>query len=83
MRRAEECNTKTSGGDKLAMHCMHLLCFESTSDLFSDTGWTREDGKVFDSSVSRGQPFEFTLGQGMVIKGASLVFSNCHEFSIV
>ena len=27
------------------------------------------DGTVFDSSVTRGTPFSFTLGQGMVIKG--------------
>ena len=27
------------------------------------------DGTVFDSSVTRGTPFSFTLGQGQVIKG--------------
>jgi FKBP-type peptidyl-prolyl cis-trans isomerase FkpA len=32
------------------------------------TGWL-EDGTQFDSSIDRGQPFDFTIGQGGVIPG--------------
>ncbi len=54
LRRADSCDRKSATGDRLSMHY---------------TGWTRADGKVFDSSVKRGQPFDFTLGTGQVIKG--------------
>jgi len=41
-------------GDKLSMQYVGVLF---------------DDGTEFDSSWDSGQPFEFTLGQGMVIKG--------------
>lgn len=49
----EKCTIKSRKGDVLHMHYTGKL----------------EDGTEFDSSLSRNQPFDFTLGAGQVIKG--------------
>jgi FKBP-type peptidyl-prolyl cis-trans isomerase FkpA len=33
------------------------------------TGWLLDNGTKFDSSLDRGQPFQFTIGEGQVIRG--------------
>mmetsp|Transcript_11721 Transcript_11721/g.21140 ORF Transcript_11721/g.21140 Transcript_11721/m.21140 type:complete len:134 (-) Transcript_11721:227-628(-) len=50
---AVQCDVKAKAGDKVAVHYKGMLT----------------DGKVFDESAKRGQPIEFTLGKGQVIKG--------------
>ncbi|NWW68321.1 FKBP2 isomerase, partial [Ifrita kowaldi] len=52
-RRPERCGDRSRRGDVLTLHYSGTL----------------EDGTPFDSSLSRDQPFVFSLGTGQVIKG--------------
>eukprot|EP00944_MAST-04C_sp_MAST-4C-sp1_P009846 g9846.t1 len=49
-----KCKRKAANGDKLSIHYIGKLS---------------SNGKKFDSSYDRDEPFTFTLGQGQVIKG--------------
>lgn len=53
LNKVEDCTQKARAGDYVSVHYTGML----------------EDGTVFDSSVERGQPIEFPLGVGRVIKG--------------
>jgi len=56
----EACEKKSKTGDNLSMHYTGKI---------AETSATGTKGKVFDSSLTRGQPFDFVLGAGQVIKG--------------
>merc|ERR1712216_235112 len=60
VEKKASCAHGAKAGDKLTMH------YTGTIDPQSATG---VKGKKFDSSLDRGTPFSFTLGQGQVIKG--------------
>ena len=48
------CTRKTQRGDKISVHYRGTLA---------------SDGTEFDASYNRGQPLDFTVGKGQVIKG--------------
>jgi FK506-binding protein 2 len=54
LRTHKQCERKSAVRDEISTHY---------------TGWLRQNGVVFDSSVSRGMPYTFTLGTGQVIQG--------------
>ncbi|KAL8978228.1 MAG: hypothetical protein Q9177_006457, partial [Variospora cf. flavescens] len=49
-----ECTRKSQRGDSVQVHYRGTLA---------------SDGSEFDASYNRGKPLDFTVGQGMVIKG--------------
>lgn len=54
VKAVSDCTVKAAKGDVVSVHY---------------TGKLLSDGTVFDSSINRGQPIDFTLGVGQVIKG--------------
>lgn len=51
---SKECNRRSEVGDTISVHY---------------SGTLGSDGSKFDSSYDRGQPLDFKVGKGMVIKG--------------
>ena len=52
--RAVDCERKSKKGDSISVHYRGTLL---------------DGGKQFDASYDRGQPLDFTVGQGQVISG--------------
>jgi FK506-binding protein 2 len=59
--RAVECDRKSQKGDKISVHYRGTL---------------QSDGKQFDASYDRGQPLDFVVGKGSVIKGYGVQHKN-------
>lgn len=70
-------NEETENTEEATMGLEIKVLKEGTGDQEAKSGdfvkvhytGTLEDGTKFDSSVDRGEPFEFTLGVGQVIQG--------------
>ncbi|CAL4959783.1 unnamed protein product [Urochloa decumbens] len=63
--KPESCTLQAHKGDKIKVH-YRIAMQEKRANCLAGT---LTDGSVFDSSYDRGDPFEFTLGNGQVIKG--------------
>jgi FKBP-type peptidyl-prolyl cis-trans isomerase len=66
MNTLQKIDTQTGTGAQATAGCEVIVHY--TGWLFSDAAPDNK-GSKFDSSVDRGQPFDFPLGAGHVIKG--------------
>ncbi|CAL5424861.1 unnamed protein product [Camellia sinensis] len=64
--KPKTCDIQAHKGDRVKVHYRYYL--QQSSDLKFQRG-KLTDGSVFDSSFERGDPIEFELGSGQVIKG--------------
>jgi FKBP-type peptidyl-prolyl cis-trans isomerase FkpA len=66
MTSLQKIDAQLGNGTEATVGCQVVVHY--TGWLFSDTAQDNK-GSKFDSSVDRGQPFDFPLGAGHVIKG--------------